>query len=64
MKDDARIEDYLLSERIFLLEALLQETDDCRICLSLYPHVGNRRGGGTLQMKGVGMLAGNFEINP
>ena len=46
MKDDARIEDYLLSERIFLLEALLQETDDCHICLSLYPHVGNRRGGG------------------
>ena len=52
VKDDARIEDYLLSERIFLLEALLQETDDCRICLSLYPHVGNRRGGDSANERG------------
>ena len=52
MKVDARIEDYLLSERIFLLEALLQETDDCHICLSLYPHVGNRTGGDSANERG------------
>ena len=32
------------------------------LSLSTMPHINTRGGGGTLHMKGVGILIGNFEL--